>query len=114
MAGALGASNRRLPSGRFAAGNREYLLETGDFLRTADDVRNVVVGVANDRPVFLRNVAEVADGGDEPTQYVRMARAGSAEFLPAVTLVDRQAQRHERHRRRGERPASRRCRSKAP
>ncbi|HXS95452.1 MAG TPA: efflux RND transporter permease subunit [Candidatus Limnocylindrales bacterium] len=86
VAGALGASNSRLPSGRFAAGNREYVLETGEFLRTADDVRNVVVGVAADRPVFLCSVAEVSDGGDEPTQYVRMARAGSPELLPAVTL----------------------------
>ena len=86
VAGALGASNSRVPSGRFAAGNREYVLETGEFLRTADDVRNVVVGVAADRPVFLRSVAEVSDGGDEPTQYVRMARAGSPELLPAVTL----------------------------
>jgi multidrug efflux pump subunit AcrB len=86
VAAALGASNRRLPSGRFSSGNREYVLETGEFLRTADDVRNVVVGVADDRPVFLRSVADVADGGDEPSQYVRIARAGSSEFLPAVTL----------------------------
>ena len=63
VAGALGLSNRRLPSGKFDSGNREYLLETGEFLRTADDVRNVVVGVAGDKPVFVRNVAEVADGG---------------------------------------------------
>src|SRR3954451_19427192 len=86
VAGALGTSNTRLLSGRFSADNREYLLETGDFLRTPEDVRNVVVGVANGRPVFLRGLAEVSDGGDEPTEYVRMARAGSPEFLPAVTL----------------------------
>jgi multidrug efflux pump subunit AcrB len=86
VAGALGASNRRLPSGRFSADNREYLLETGEFLRTAEDVRGVVVGVANERPVFLRSIADVSDGGDEPTEYVRMVHAGSQEFLPAVTL----------------------------
>jgi multidrug efflux pump subunit AcrB len=87
VAGALGGSNRRVPSGSFSADNREYLLETGDFLRTAEDVRNVVVGVANDRPVFLRSVADVVDGGEEPSQYVRIARAGSEEFAPAVTLA---------------------------
>jgi multidrug efflux pump subunit AcrB len=86
VAGALGASNRRLASGRFAAGNREYVLETGEFLRTPEDVRNVVVGVANGSPVFVRNVAEVADGGQEPSQYVRMARAGEAQSMPAVTI----------------------------
>ena len=87
VAGALGLSNRRLPSGQFDTANREYLLETGEFLRTADDVRNVVVGVANDKAVFLRDVAQVADGGEEPSQYVRMVQANSREFLPAVTIA---------------------------
>jgi multidrug efflux pump subunit AcrB len=82
--GGIGLSNRRLPSGRFAAGNREYLLETGQFLRTPEDVRSVVVGVAGDKPIYLRDVAEVADGGEEPSQYVRFADAGG--FHPAVTL----------------------------
>jgi len=87
VAGALGMSNHRLPSGQFASGNREYALETGEFLRTAEDVRSVVVAVANDKPVFVRNVAEVSDGGEEPTEYVRMADARSRQFLPAVTLA---------------------------
>ncbi len=87
VAGAIGLSNRRLPSGEFDTANREYLLETGEFLRTAEDVRNVVAGVANDKPVFLRDVAEVSDGGEEPSQYVRIAHAGSREFLPAVTIA---------------------------
>ncbi len=86
VAGAIGMSNRRLPSGRFASGNREYVLETGAFLRTAEDVRNVVAGVAGGKAVFVRHVAEVTDGGEEPSDYVRMADAGSREFLPAVTL----------------------------
>jgi len=81
---ALGASNRRLPSGRYSSSNREIILETGEFLRTADDVRNVVVGVANGKPVFVRDVAEVRDGGEEPSQYVQFASGHS--FHPAVTL----------------------------
>jgi multidrug efflux pump subunit AcrB len=87
VAGALGLSNRRLESGSFDSSNREYLLETGEFLRTADDVRNVVVGAANGSPVFVRNVAEVADGGQDPAEYVRMAKASDRQFLPAVTIA---------------------------
>ena len=87
VAGAIGLSNRRLPSGQFDTANREYLLETGEFLRTAEDVRDVVAGVANGRAVRLRDIAQVADGGEEPSQYVRMARADSREFLPAVTIA---------------------------
>jgi len=86
VAGALGLSNRSLPSGRFDSANKEFLLETGEFLRTAEDVRNVVAGIANGKPVFVRNVAQVSDGGEEPSQYVRMAHADTREFLPAVTL----------------------------
>ena len=86
VAGALGLSNKRLLSGQYDSANREYILETGEFLRTAEDVRNVVVGVADDKPVFVRNVADVIDGGAEPTEYVRMAKANSKEFLPAVTI----------------------------
>ena len=87
VAGALGMSNRRLPSGQFSSGNVAYVLETGEFLRTAEDVRNVVVAVSNDKPVYVRNVAEVIDGGEEPTEYVRTADARSRQFLPAVTLA---------------------------
>ena len=82
---ALGASNRRLSSGEFASANREYLVETGAFLSCADDVRNVVAGVANGAPVFIRDVAEVSDGGEEPSQYVRFSDGSG--FYPAVTAA---------------------------
>jgi multidrug efflux pump subunit AcrB len=82
---ALGSSNRKLASGKYSSGNREYVLETGDFLRTADDVRNVVAGVAAGRPVFVRDVAEVTDGGQEPSEYVQFA--DKQAFHPAVTLA---------------------------
>jgi multidrug efflux pump subunit AcrB len=84
VAGALGLSNRRLPSGQFASGNQQFLLETGQFLCTADDVRNVVAGVANDKTIFVRDVAEVTDGGEEPSQYVRFS--DSKGSFPAVTI----------------------------
>ena len=87
VAGALGASNRRLPSGKFSNDNREYVLETGEFLRSAEDVRNVVVGVSAGKAIFVRDVAEVSDGGEEPTAYVRMADSASRQFVPAVTIA---------------------------
>ena len=83
--GALGVSNQRVASGKFSSGNREFLLETGDFLRTAADVGDVVVTAVRNKPVFVRDVAEVIDSGAEPTQYVRYGdRAG---FSPAVTIA---------------------------
>ena len=85
VVGALGLSNRRMPSGEFANGNQQYLLETGQFLRTAEDVRNVVAGVASDKPIFVHDVAQVTDGGEEPSQYVRFSDGKG--FYPAVTIA---------------------------
>ncbi|MGO9260807.1 MAG: efflux RND transporter permease subunit [Bryobacteraceae bacterium] len=85
VVGALGLSNRRMRSGEFAAGNQQYLLETGQFLRTAEDVRSVVAGVVNDKPIFVHDVAQVTDGGEEPSQYVRFSNGES--FYPAVTMA---------------------------
>lgn len=86
---ALSASNRRLSSGQFASNNREFLVETGEFLRCAGDVSGVVAGVANGKAVFVRDVATVTDAGEEPSQYVQFAAAdpAGASFQPAVTLA---------------------------
>jgi multidrug efflux pump subunit AcrB len=88
LPGALQSSNQQLQSGSFSSGNREILVETGGFLRTSEDVGAVVVGVWQDRPVYLRDVADILDGPEEPTTYV-FSGQGSADaraLSPAVTL----------------------------
>jgi multidrug efflux pump subunit AcrB len=85
VVGALGLSNRKMRSGEFASGKQQYLLETGQFLRTADDVRSVVASVVNDKPIFVHDVADVTDGGEEPSQYVRFSDGEG--FYPAVTIA---------------------------
>ena len=86
-------ANRQLQSGSFASGNREFLIETGGFLSSAEDVGNVVVGVSNNRPVYLRDVSDISDGPEEPADYVfygtgmRNETVGSTPTVePAVTL----------------------------
>ncbi|MBI2844435.1 MAG: efflux RND transporter permease subunit [Armatimonadetes bacterium] len=76
----LGQANRQLPAGSFASGNREFALETGNFLATAADVENVVVGASEmGRPIYLRDVAEVEEGPEEPANYVMFGAGPSAE-----------------------------------
>jgi len=95
VASALGAANQRLPTGAVAANNQEILLETGSLLASARDVGDVVVAVASGQPVFLRDLATITDGPEEPSTYVRFAGGVAATgverealpgALPAVTL----------------------------
>ena len=72
----LDQQNRQLASGSFSSGNREFLVETGGFLKKAEEVGRVVVGVFNQRPVFLRDIARIVDGPEEPADYVLMGRNG--------------------------------------
>ncbi len=66
----LQQANREMLSGSFSSGNQEFLVETGAFLRSAEDVRNVVVSIFENRPVYLREIAEVIDGPAELSDYV--------------------------------------------
>ena len=95
IAAAVQAANQRLPSGVVSTENREILLETGTVLATARDVGDVVVGAQGGRAVFLRDVATIVDGPEEPSTYVRFGAGAAAkghdrdaanESVPAVTL----------------------------
>jgi multidrug efflux pump subunit AcrB len=88
----LEQANRQLQAGRFSSGNREILVDTGGFLRTPEDVGGVVVGVAGGRAVYLRDVARIQDGPEEPADYVFFglgpaAPGKGAGVEPAVTLT---------------------------
>ncbi|MGD2079517.1 MAG: efflux RND transporter permease subunit [Nitrospirota bacterium] len=86
--GALRESNVLLPSGTFQSRNREFLVETGGFLENAEDVGSVAVGVHAGRPVFVRDVAEIVDGPEEPADYVFMGLgpAAPAKGVPGESI----------------------------
>jgi multidrug efflux pump subunit AcrB len=65
-------ANFILPSGHFPRNNREVIVETGGFLETGEEVGNVVVAVSGERPVYLKDVASITDGPEEPSNYVFM------------------------------------------
>ena len=85
----LQQANRQYSAGDLASDDHAIVVETGAFLRSAADVGNVVVGVYAGKPVYLRDVATIVDGGEEPNQYVFFgtgAAAGISPAQPAVTL----------------------------
>ncbi len=80
-------ANASLPSGMLTGSNKEIIVETGVFLKTAEDVNNLVVGAFNGRPVYLRNVADIIDGSEEPSNYV-MTGFGPASSEKRSSLYD--------------------------
>jgi multidrug efflux pump subunit AcrB len=86
----LTQANRQVVAGGITSNNGETIVETGGFVDSARDLGNVVVGVFGGRPVYLREVAEIKDAAEEPSQYVFFgagaAHSGLADEQPAVTL----------------------------
>ncbi|MGZ8383258.1 MAG: efflux RND transporter permease subunit, partial [Nitrospira sp.] len=70
VASVIQGENLALPTGRFESRNESFLVETGRFIRSKEDLEGVVVGVNDQRPVYLRQVADVNDGPTEATSYV--------------------------------------------
>ncbi|MHB8354308.1 MAG: efflux RND transporter permease subunit, partial [Burkholderiales bacterium] len=86
---ALQSANMGLPLGDLLTDNRAIALESGDYLKNARDVSELVVGVQGGRPVYLREVANVENGPLIPSRYVwygEPSKAGALEY-PAVTLA---------------------------
>jgi len=94
IAGALQLSNAEAESGSFAQTDRQIRVLTGPFLKSAEEVRNLLVGVHGGKPVYLRDVAAVRDGPAEVRTYSRLGfgpaaadgRGGRAA-RPAVTIA---------------------------
>ena len=91
LRGALQAANLGLPVGELLAGNRAVAVESGPFLKDAQEVGELVVSVRNGKPVFLQDVATLRDGPLPAARYVwhgthsEEEGKGGGEF-PAVTI----------------------------
>jgi multidrug efflux pump subunit AcrB len=91
---ALEVSNVNLPAGHFSRQDKEFLVEAGPFLKSAREVADLLVGLHQGKPVYLRDVAKVLDGPEEPVEVSRVVFGPAAEhgpergaFFPAVTLA---------------------------
>jgi len=109
----LAAANFGMPAGavldptaRSPGGATQMLsVEAGEFLRSAQDVGDIVVGVSRGVPVYLREVARIEAGAQQPQRYVwftpgaamataaepagqdGQAGAAAGQVYPAVTLT---------------------------
>jgi multidrug efflux pump subunit AcrB len=88
---AIQGANVRRTSGDFRSNDRLIRVEAGEPFAGARQLRDLVVGVFDGRPVFLKDVAGVEDGPEEVASYVRHgwgpARGFTEhEFFPGTVL----------------------------
>jgi len=87
------ANNQQLSSGKFNKSDTEFLVTTGKFLETVTDVENLVVGVQQNQPIYLKQIATIIDGPEIPNKYVSLGFGAASEKAdaykseyPAVTI----------------------------
>jgi multidrug efflux pump subunit AcrB len=88
------ANNQEYSSGSFNLNDEEFTVKSGTFLKTAEDLSNLIVGVSKGSPIYLKQVAKVVDGPEDPKSYVSFGYAKSAgtkweqnfSEYPAVTI----------------------------
>jgi multidrug efflux pump subunit AcrB len=93
------AANQESDTGSYPSIKGQVLVHTGGFLKNIEDVKSVVAGLHDGKPVYIRDVADVIDGPEEPTQYVFFGAGPAAVeknnadhmsskgIFPAVTLT---------------------------
>ncbi len=87
------SNNQQLSSGSFNSGDTEFSVNTGDFLKTVKDVENLVVGVQQGQPIYLKQIATILDGPEISKAYVALGYGVASEKselynseYPAVTI----------------------------
>ncbi len=84
--------NVQMLSGSLIKQDTAFSIETGNFLSTADEVANLIVGSNEQKPVYLKQIATIEDGPETPVQYVLFGKGkedtskGFRSAYPAVTL----------------------------
>lgn len=63
-------SNVQVQAGNLLRNDTAFSVQTGNFLQTSDDVANLVIGINQQQPVYLKQVALVEDGPETSSQYV--------------------------------------------
>lgn len=89
----LARQNSSMSAGQFAQNNKRITVYSGPFLTDLNELRRLVVGLHQGKPVYLEEVARVIDGPEEEKNYVRIGFGSASdvkdhpESLPAVTLA---------------------------
>lgn len=78
---AISAANVTLPSGEFTRGDVAIRVAAGQALSRPEQLNDLVVGVFDGRPVFLKDLASVRDGPADVASYVRHGWGPARPFV---------------------------------
>jgi len=97
---ALKGSDAAVTAGQFSRTNQSLSVTSDSFVGSAREVADLVVSTHEGKPVYLRDIARVIDGPEEPGAYTRIGFSNAAQGgpqahrlahawknLPAVTLA---------------------------
>jgi len=71
LANTIRTANSEKTAGNLESGSSFFTVQTGAFLRSAEDVARLVVSTQNSIPVYVRDVAKVYQGPEETKQIVQ-------------------------------------------
>ena len=77
----IAAENRNVPSGTIDIGSNAYSLRVEKEFTAAEEMMNIVVGYANGRTIYLRDVARVVDGVEERYQEAYVNGTQGAQIV---------------------------------
>ncbi|MDX8404656.1 MAG: efflux RND transporter permease subunit [Mariprofundus sp.] len=68
----LAAANSGGPVGDLVGGNHVTKVWLDGYLKSAEDVGRLIIGQADSKPIYLRDIADITDGAGEIEQYHRI------------------------------------------
>jgi len=95
IAAVIKNANSEYPAGYLEQGSTTFKVFTGAFFKNVSDIQQLVVGINQGKPVYLRDIATITDGTSEAGELVSYYSGSAAETdseppaidVPAVTIA---------------------------
>ena len=84
---ALKGANVNVRAGTMDVLNQEIVVDAGPFIKSPEEINELVIGVHEGKPVHLRDVARIVDGPEEVTTYTRLLLGPGAARDPETKHI---------------------------
>jgi multidrug efflux pump subunit AcrB len=84
---ALKGANVNIRAGTMDVLNQEIVVDAGPFIKSPEEINELVIGVHEGKPVNLRDVARIVDGPEEVTTYTRLLLGPGATRDPETKHI---------------------------